>query len=63
MKCYFCDTEAIVHVDLVVGKTLDLCEYHWNKLKIFLEPSLPLPIYPIPQPTYPFIPYYPIIIW
>ena len=48
MKCVYCDLDAVMHLELEPSKTLDLCEYHWQKLKTLLsEPSKPQPTGPV----------------
>ena len=67
MKCEYCNSNAIMHLELELGKTLNLCVYHWQKLKEVISnsstPLLPPPIKPIPYyPIYP-VPIYPSPIW
>ena len=67
MKCFYCNLDALIHLELELGKTLDLCRYHWQKLKELLsesfvpQPTCPVPYYPI-YPIYP-APIYPSPIW
>ena len=64
MKCEYCNSNAIMHLELKLGKTLDLCEYHWQKLKrVISESSAPLPTYPLPTYPDPYYPIYPIPVY